>query len=134
MFAGTSKHLCIAALVAVLAPAPTQAEAPGIRADCVEYFDRLRRRPGDPPREAHRCNEPGLAPAVWGKLPLFTAVPDRWRIVNTVGYPERLLDPYHGNNVLKGDRPAFGRDWFFALNIISDSTVEKRRRVRWVRR
>jgi len=103
-----------------------QAEAPGIRADCIEYFDRLRRRPGNPPREAHRCDEPGLAPAVWGDLPYFAAIPDRWRIVNAVGYPERLWDPYHGNNVLKGDRPAFGDDWFVAFNLISDSTFEGR--------
>jgi hypothetical protein len=28
--------------------------------------------------------------------------------------------------VLKGDRPAFGDDWFFALNLVSDSTFENR--------
>jgi hypothetical protein len=68
----------------------------------------------------------GLAPAVWGDLPYFAAIPDRWRIVNAVGYPERLWDPYNGNNVLKGDRPAFGDDWFVAFNLISDSTFEDR--------
>ncbi len=125
-----NRHLCLATLVACYAMSVSnavQAEAPGIRADCVEYFDRLRRRPGDPPREAHRCDEPGLSPAVWGDLPYFAAIPDRWRIVNAVGYPERLWDPYHGNNVLKGDRPAFGNDWFVAFNLISDSTFEGRR-------
>ena len=126
MFARINRALFVAALVAVLSPLTSGAEAPGIRADCVDYFDRLRRRPGNPPREAHRCDEPGLSPAVWGDLPHFAAVPDRWRIVNAVGYPERLWDPYNGNNVLKGDRPAFGEDWFFSLNIISDSTFEER--------
>ena len=124
-----NRHLCLATLVAcnaMFASTSVQAEAPGIRADCVEYFDRLRRRPGNPPREAHRCDEPGLAPAVWGDLPYFAAIPDRWRIVNAVGYPERLWDPYHGNNVLKGDRPAFGDDWFVAFSLISDSTFEGR--------
>ena len=124
-----NRHLCLATLVAcnaMFASTAVQAEAPGIRADCVEYFDRLRRRPGNPPREAHRCDEPGLAPAVWGDLPYFAAIPDRWRIVNAVGYPERLWDPYHGNNVLKGDRPAFGDDWFVAFSLISDSTFEGR--------
>jgi hypothetical protein len=127
-------------LIALLTPAMSQAEAPGIRADvpgiradvpgiradCAEYFERLRRRPGDPPRTAHRCDEPGLTPAVWGDLPYFAAIPDRWRIVNSIGYAERLWDPYNGNNVLKGDRPAFGEDWFFALNLISDTTFEDR--------
>lgn len=59
-------------------------------------------------------------------MPYFAAIPDRWRIVNAVGYPEKLWDPYSGNNVLKGDRPAFGDDWFFALTLISDSTFEDR--------
>ncbi len=126
MFAKTSNHVCVVALLISLVPPHVVAAAPGIRPDCVEYFDRLRRRPGSPPREGHRCDEPGLAPAVWGEMPFFAAIPDRWRIVNSLGYPERLLDPYHGNNVLKGDRPAFGKDWFFSLNLISDSTVEER--------
>jgi hypothetical protein len=59
-------------------------------------------------------------------MPDLVAVPDRWRIVTALGYPERKLDPYHGNNVLKGDRPAFGDDWFFSLGMISDSTFEAR--------
>jgi len=126
MSARISKPLGLALLIALLPPVVVHAEAPGLRADCAEYPDRLRRRPGDPPREAHRCDEAGLAPAVWGELPYFTAVPDRWRIVNAIGYRERLWDPYNGNNVLKGDRPAFGDDWFFALNLISDSTFEDR--------
>ncbi len=126
MFARINRPLCVALLVTLLAPAMAQAEAPGIRADCIEYFDRLRRRPGKPAREAHHCDETGLPPAVWGELPYFAAIPDRWRIVNAVGYAERLWDPYHGNNVVKGDRPAFGDDWFFALNLISDSTFEDR--------
>jgi len=110
MFARTSKTLLLATLVALTAPLTVAAEAPGIRADCVEYFERLRRRPGNPPRAAHRCDEPGLSPAVWGDLPYFAAIPDRWRIVDAIGYAERLWDPYHGNNVVKGDRPAFGHD------------------------
>ncbi len=56
----------------------------------------------------------------------FAPVPDRWRIVTSLGYPERWWDPYNGNNVLKGDRPAFGKDWFVALNLVSDTTFESR--------
>ena len=57
----------------------------------------------------------------------FPSLPDRWRIVSLLGYPENLLDPYHGNNWLKGDRPAFGEDWFFNLGVVSDSVIEPRR-------
>jgi len=126
MFARTSKFACLAAVAAISLPPPAAAEAPGLRPDCAEYLERLRRRPGDPAREAHACDEAGLAPAVWGNMPIFAAIPDRWRIVTAVGYPENLWDPYNGNNVLKGDRPAFGEDWFFALNLVSDSTFENR--------
>ena len=54
-------------------------------------------------------------------------LPDRWRIVSMLGYRENLLDPYNGNNWLKGDSPAFGEDWFFNLIGISDTLVEPRR-------
>jgi len=37
-----------------------------------------------------------------------------------------LLDPYHGHNRLKGDRPMFGEDWYLALIGISDTVFEPR--------
>ena len=40
-------------------------------------------------------------------------VPDRWRIVDALGYPNNLLDPYN-RNILKADKPVFG-DWFFKI-------------------
>ena len=126
MFATANRPACIAAWLALMTPLPSHADAPGFRPDCADYLERLRRRPGEAAREPRTCDEPGLVPAVWSELPEFTAIPDRWRIVNAVGYRERLFDPYNGNNVLKGDRPAFGKDWFFALNFISDSTAEGR--------
>jgi hypothetical protein len=55
------------------------------------------------------------------------SIPDRWRLVSMLGYRENLWDPYNGNNVLKGDRPIFGEDWFFALTAISDTVIEPRR-------
>ena len=85
-----------------------------------------RRRPGRPKPPLWPCSDDGLAPAVWGKLPDFAAVPDRWRIVSDLDYPQRWWDPYNGNNVLKGDRPAFGEEWFVSFNLISDSTFEQR--------
>ncbi len=119
-------------MVAAFAACAAEADEPAApqqlarAADCYVHDEPPRRRPGKPrpPREA--CDGDGLAPAIWGELPAFTAVPDRWRIVSSLGYPERLWDPYNGNNVLKGDRPAFGDDWFVALSVISDSTFEDR--------
>ena len=93
---------------------------------CAPQDEKPRRRPGRPPPEASPCPDDGLVPAAWYELPGVTAVPDRWRIVSALGYPERLWDPYSGNNVLKGDRPLFGADWFFSLAMISDSTYESR--------
>lgn len=52
-------------------------------------------------------------------------VPDRWRIVDSLGYKDRWYDPYN-RNVLKGDKPVIGKDWFFNLGIISDSIYESR--------
>ena len=51
-------------------------------------------------------------------------VPDRWRIVDALGYPNNLLDPYN-RNILKADKPVFG-DWFFNLGLLSDSVYENR--------
>ena len=96
------------------------------RPDCAYAEQRLRRRPGHPPPDASRCDGDGVEPAVWHSMPDIAAVPDRWRIVSALGYPERWWDPYNGNNVLKGDRPAFGDDWFFSMSLISDTTVEGR--------
>ena len=43
-----------------------------------------------------------------------------------IGIKQNLLDPYHGYNILKGDKPAFGEDWFFALVGVSDTVIEPR--------
>lgn len=63
-------------------------------------------------------------------------VPDRWRLIETLGLvKERWFDPYH-QNTLKGDRPInrkkvpwlplMGDDWFFVANAVSDTVVEPR--------
>ena len=51
-------------------------------------------------------------------------LPDRWRIVDALGYEDNWYDPYH-RNTLKADKPIHG-DWFFNLGIISDTFYENR--------
>jgi len=51
-------------------------------------------------------------------------VPDRWRIVNALGYPDNWIDPYN-QNTIKGDRPIHD-DWFFNVTAVSDTVVEFR--------
>jgi len=53
-------------------------------------------------------------------------VEDRWQLTRALGltdYP--WYDPYN-QNTLKADRPVFGDDWFFNLQVVSDTVVEPR--------
>ncbi len=61
-------------------------------------------------------------------------LPDRWRLIETLGIVrERWFDPYN-QNTLKGDRPLkpekwpliTGEDWFFSANLVSDTVFEPR--------
>ncbi|MCW3849461.1 hypothetical protein OF829_19665 [Sphingomonas sp. LB-2] len=63
-------------------------------------------------------------------------IPDRYRLIQSLGLvTENPLDPYH-QNTLKGDRPIDrakvpwlpikGDDWFFVAGAISDTVVEPR--------
>jgi len=63
-------------------------------------------------------------------------VPDRWRLIESLGVvKENWLDPYH-QNTLKGDRPInrekvkwlpiTGDDWFFIASAVSDTVLEPR--------
>jgi len=63
-------------------------------------------------------------------------VPDRWRLIQSLGLvKERWFDPYN-QNTLKGDRPIdrakvpwlpiHGDDWFFSASIVSDTVLEPR--------
>jgi len=51
-------------------------------------------------------------------------MPDRWRIVDTLGYKERWYDPYN-RNLLKADRPMHG-EWFLNVAVIADTLGEVR--------
>ncbi len=63
-------------------------------------------------------------------------IPDRWRLIETLGVvKERWFDPYNQNSY-KGDRPINREkvpwlpiredDWFFAANLVSDTVLEPR--------
>lgn len=101
-----------------------------------------RRRPGYTPDlpdaltqenvGALRPPPPQAFPGMEDQLP----VPDRWRLIETLGVvKERWFDPYH-QNTYKGDRaidrskvkwlPIKGDDWFFIANAVSDTVFEPR--------
>ena len=120
---------------------PAQTE-PG---DADETLIEGRRRPGVPQGDlpdavtqdnpgAVRAPPPSAFPT--DQIP----IPDRWRIVETLGLvQEDYLDPYH-QNTLKGDRPIpidelpgwlswlpiHGDDWFFVGSAVSDTVIEPR--------
>ncbi|WP_416385245.1 hypothetical protein [Sphingomonas sp. LY54] len=145
--------------MAMQQPAPPPPEPPVI--EDITADDPLlegRRRPGVPQHElpdavsqtnvgAVRSPPPEAFPT--DQIP----VPDRWRLVETLGIArERWWDPYN-QNTLKGDRPLCiptaeeqarrareglpkcrtprflglkGQDWFFVANAVSDTVVEPR--------
>ncbi|HET9679373.1 MAG TPA: hypothetical protein VFP95_02290 [Gammaproteobacteria bacterium] len=56
----------------------------------------------------------------------LTPVPDRWRLLDSLGMTETNIgDPYH-RNPIKGDVPLHG-DWFLNLTVTSDTVIEPRR-------
>ena len=99
-----------------------------------------RRRPGydEPLPERVTQDNPGAvrAPPPEAFPTDQIPIPDRWRLIETLGVvKERWFDPYN-QNTLKGDRPLDpakvkwlpikGDDWFFGLNLISDTVLEPR--------
>ena len=87
-----------------------------------------RRRPGHPapvkPEFPDR-NEGAIEPAPADAVGEFVPVPDRWRIMETLGFQYPWYDPYN-QNVFKGDKPIHGEDWFLSLLGISDTVMEPR--------
>jgi hypothetical protein len=117
-----------------------------------------RRRPGVTQRELPdkviQDNPGALRPPPPEAFPANEfPVPDRWRLIETLGLVrQNVLDPYH-QNTYKGDRPICiptdeeqdrrhqagqkrcatpkvlglkGEDWFFTINAASDTVVEPR--------
>jgi hypothetical protein len=113
-----------------------------IKDDLVTQIIEGRRRPGytpDLPDQLTQDNvgalrppPPQAFPGMEDQLP----VPDRWRLIESLGVvKERWFDPYH-QNTYKGDRaidpakvpwlPIKGDDWFIVANAVSDTVFEPR--------
>ena len=59
-------------------------------------------------------------------LPQPAPVADRWRLVEQLGRPVNLTDPYAAGNPVKGDRPLFRDDVFLNVSAASNSLFEPR--------
>lgn len=121
--------------VAAALPAHAQEAAPPTPASVEqdpcprdEPIDPRRRSPTVPVLEYRPdpCDPTRLRTPALEEIGELQGLPDRWRIVEAIGLKENLLDPYHGQNRLKGDMPMFGEDWFVALIGISDTVIEPR--------
>lgn len=87
--------------------------------------DKKRRIAKDKARDVRKPNAVSLVPRPkMSDYHALVPVPDRWRIVNGLGYENDWFNPYN-RNTLKGDAPLHD-DWFFSLGIISDTIYEKR--------
>jgi hypothetical protein len=118
--------------------APFAQEQPPTTAD--EALIEGRKRPGHQralPDRITQDNEGAVRPPPPEAFPTDQfPIPDRWRLIESLGVvKERWFDPYH-QNTLKGDRPIDrakvpwlpikGDDWFFVLNAVSDTVIEPR--------
>jgi hypothetical protein len=99
----------------------------------LEGLDRIgqleRRIPGQPPppEPVEPIENPAAVLPPQAVSPsVSVAIPDRWRILDALGRPENVFDPYN-TNTLKADKPIFGEDWFFNFGAISDTLYEPSR-------
>ena len=107
-------------------PCPTDQPEPTVPTESEPQTERRGVEPPPAPEEARRPNPVSVIPRPGlNDYPPSISIPDRWRIVDTLGYEDRLWDPYN-RNVLKADRPVHGDDWFFNLGVISDTVYELR--------
>lgn len=87
-----------------------------------------RRRPGHPYEPLPQVviqNPDGIYPAPVDQPGSFLPVPDRWRIMEALGFKHPWYDPYN-QNALKADLPVKGNDHFLNVSVISDSVLEPR--------
>ncbi len=115
---------------------PEPAEPPAVDNEIIEG----RRRPDytEPlPEEVTQTNEGAVRAPPPEAFPVDQVpIPDRWRLIESLGVvKERWWDPYN-QNTYKGDRPInpekvkwlpiTGDDWFFVVNAVSDTVFEPR--------
>ena len=119
----------LAGLCVCMAPAFAQANADAsTEAAQVE----LRRAQTEPLKYALPPIDPSQVPPPTALDPRISIpVPDRWRIMESLGIKDNWWDPYN-QNTIKGDKPLqqlkdWGPDWFLNLGLISDSLYEARR-------
>ena len=99
-----------------------------------------RKRPGYQPRLPDKVTQDNIGAVRPPPPEAFPTdefpIPDRWRLIQSLGLvKERWFDPYH-QNTYKGDRPISrakvpwlpikGDDWFFVASAVSDTVVEVR--------
>lgn len=93
--------------------------------------DWQRQRAGDLRNQPKEYVEPEIDPTAIAPpsadLPRESiAIPDRWRLIETLGIQkDNWLDPYN-HNTLKADQPLHD-DWFLNLSAVSDTVVEARK-------
>ena len=113
------------ALAALALPARALADPGGQAEPSATGIVFERRLPGEtdavPPPDVDPASIPAPAPHLEGEI---VPVPDRWRIVDTLGVRTNPFDPFN-QNTLKGDRPIFD-DWFVNIGLISDTIAEPR--------
>lgn len=99
-----------------------------------------RKRPGYQPRLPDKVTQDNIGAVRPPPPEAFPTdefpIPDRWRLIQSLGLvKERWFDPYN-QNTYKGDRPINrakvpwlpikGDDWFFVASAVSDTVVEAR--------
>lgn len=84
-----------------------------------------RPQPAVASRKKNKLHGQRIDPVPRGVIGKKQTLASRWRIIESVGVQESWLDPYNRNR-LKADRPVFHDDWFFNLNLISDTLIEQR--------
>ena len=120
----------------IMCPPGTEPAPPEVETDILQD----RRRPGynaSLPERLSQDNEGAVRAPPPEAFPTDQVpIPDRWRLIETLGIvKERWFDPYN-QNTYKGDRPINpdkvpwlpikGDDWFFIANAISDTVIETR--------
>ena len=119
---------CVAASAWLATSAWAQAPAGAVPEEAVE----LRRAQTEPLKYPLPPIDPNQVSAPTRLDPRTSLpVPDRWRIMESLGQKDHWWDPYN-SNTLKGDKPFlalrhWGPDWFLNLGVVSDSLLEARR-------